>query len=202
TVLLVSHDRALLREVCDEFWLVADGVVKPFDGDLDDYQRWLLDQSRAASREQSRSDKAKKQRGAEAPPPVAASKASAGKATPAASPAPTPRSGTGPARALAGASAGVPQSRDDRKSGAAVRQQRADEARPLRKELNLVDNRLGVLFAERDAIEAGFGDATLTPAALAESGRRLKQIAEQIEELEARWLDLSTRIDQVAESAG
>ncbi len=202
TVLLVSHDRALLREVCDEFWLVADGVVKPFDGDLDDYQRWLLDQSRAASREQSRSDKAKKQRGAEAPPPVAAPKASAGKATPAASPAPTPRSGTGPARALAGASTNVPQSREDRKSGAAVRQQRADEARPLRKELNLVDNRLGVLFAERDAIEAGFGDATLTPAALAESGRRLKQIAEQIEELEARWLDLSTRIDQVAESAG
>ena len=39
TVMLVSHDRAL-REVCDEFWLVvADGVVKPFDGDLDDYQR-------------------------------------------------------------------------------------------------------------------------------------------------------------------
>ncbi|HEV6965215.1 ABC-F family ATP-binding cassette domain-containing protein, partial [Roseateles sp.] len=50
TVMLVSHDRALLREVCDEFWLVADGVVKPFDGDLDDYQRWLLDQSREASR--------------------------------------------------------------------------------------------------------------------------------------------------------
>ncbi|PZP30417.1 MAG: ABC transporter [Roseateles depolymerans] len=50
TVMLVSHDRALLREVCDEFWLVADGVVKPFDGDLDDYQRWLLDQSKEATR--------------------------------------------------------------------------------------------------------------------------------------------------------
>ena len=50
TVMLVSHDRALLREVCDEFWLVADGVVKPFDGDLDDYQRWLLDQSKEAAR--------------------------------------------------------------------------------------------------------------------------------------------------------
>ncbi len=46
TVMLVSHDRALLREVCDEFWLVAGGVVKPFDGDLDDYQKWLLEQSR------------------------------------------------------------------------------------------------------------------------------------------------------------
>ena len=45
-LLLVSHDRALLRAVCDEFWLVADGRIEPFDGDLDDYQRWLLDRSR------------------------------------------------------------------------------------------------------------------------------------------------------------
>ena len=50
TVMLVSHDRALLREVCDEFWLVAHGKVMPFDGDLDDYQKWLLDTSRAAGR--------------------------------------------------------------------------------------------------------------------------------------------------------
>jgi ATP-binding cassette subfamily F protein 3 len=42
TVMLVSHDRALLREVCDEFWLVSRGGVEPFDGDLDDYQRYLL----------------------------------------------------------------------------------------------------------------------------------------------------------------
>ena len=39
TVMLVSHDRALLREVCDEFWLVTGGAVQPFDGDLDDYQK-------------------------------------------------------------------------------------------------------------------------------------------------------------------
>ncbi len=46
SVLLVSHDRALLREVCDEFWLVAGGSLQPFDGDLDDYQRWLNDEQR------------------------------------------------------------------------------------------------------------------------------------------------------------
>ena len=43
TVMLVSHDRALLRAVCDEFWLVSHGGIAPFDGDLDDYQRYLLD---------------------------------------------------------------------------------------------------------------------------------------------------------------
>ncbi|MBE7941154.1 MULTISPECIES: ATP-binding cassette domain-containing protein [Ramlibacter] len=53
TVMLVSHDRALLRATCDEFWLVARGVVTPFDGDLDDYQRFLLDEARR-QREESR----------------------------------------------------------------------------------------------------------------------------------------------------
>jgi ATP-binding cassette subfamily F protein 3 len=46
TVMLVSHDRALLRSVCDAFWLVARGRVSDFDGDLDDYQRYLLDEAR------------------------------------------------------------------------------------------------------------------------------------------------------------
>ena len=46
TVMLVSHDRSLLRSVCDEFWLVSRGGVEPFDGDLDDYQRYLLDEAK------------------------------------------------------------------------------------------------------------------------------------------------------------
>jgi len=46
TLMLVSHDRALLRSVCDEFWLVTRGGVEPFDGDLDDYQRYLLDEGK------------------------------------------------------------------------------------------------------------------------------------------------------------
>ncbi|QEI06774.1 ATP-binding cassette domain-containing protein [Pigmentiphaga aceris] len=41
TLLLVSHDRHLLRATTDEFIIVADGEVKPFDGDLDDYKLWL-----------------------------------------------------------------------------------------------------------------------------------------------------------------
>jgi len=46
TLMLVSHDRALLRSVCDEFWLVTRGGVEPFDGDLDDYQRYLLEEGK------------------------------------------------------------------------------------------------------------------------------------------------------------
>ena len=46
TVMLVSHDRALLRAVCDDFWLVGEGGIRPFDGDLDDYQRYLQEVAR------------------------------------------------------------------------------------------------------------------------------------------------------------
>ena len=186
TVMLVSHDRALLREVCDEFWLVAAGAIKPFDGDLDDYQRWLLEQSRTAARERSAgSDERKRRAAAEAKPKPADATSSSG--GPTAAPKPSPA---------------APKRREDRQAAAQARQQREGAIRPLRKELNLVDNRLGVLFAEREAIEATLADPSTTPAHLADGGKRLKAIGEQIETLEARWLDLSTRIDQLAEAAG
>ena len=41
TVIIVSHDRHLLRATVDEFWRVADHRVEPFDGDLEDYRAWL-----------------------------------------------------------------------------------------------------------------------------------------------------------------
>jgi len=57
-VVVVSHDRHLLRTTCDELWLVADGRAVPFDGDLDDYAAWL-----AAKRAETRApDEAKSAR--------------------------------------------------------------------------------------------------------------------------------------------
>jgi len=49
-LVLVSHDRHLLGMVSDSFWRVADGVVEPFDGDLDDYARWLRSRGSAAKK--------------------------------------------------------------------------------------------------------------------------------------------------------
>lgn len=46
-VVLVSHDRHLLRTTADALYLVADGAVSPFDGDLDDYAAWLAEQRAA-----------------------------------------------------------------------------------------------------------------------------------------------------------
>ena len=72
----------------------------------------------------------------------------------------------------------------------------------LKKELNQIDNRLGVLFAERDRLEAPVDGEVVDVERRAESGRRLKTIAAQIEQLEARWLELSTQLDDIAESVG
>src|SRR5690606_9073948 len=54
SMLMVSHDRHLLRTTVDSFWIVADGQVIEFDGDLDDYRDWLA--QRALSMRQEERD--------------------------------------------------------------------------------------------------------------------------------------------------
>ncbi|MGG6739678.1 UNVERIFIED_CONTAM: ATP-binding cassette domain-containing protein, partial [Streptococcus suis] len=48
TLVLVSHDRHLLRATTDQFLIVAEGKLQPFDGDLDDYKDWLFKTKLAA----------------------------------------------------------------------------------------------------------------------------------------------------------
>ena len=49
-VILITHDRSLMELVADRLWLVADRTVKPFDGDMDEYAKFVLDRARTASR--------------------------------------------------------------------------------------------------------------------------------------------------------
>ncbi|MDQ5918910.1 MAG: ATP-binding cassette, subfamily er 3 [Pseudomonadota bacterium] len=74
TVMLVSHDRSLLRSVCDEFWLVSRGGIEPFDGDLDDYQRYLLDEAKRSREELKAALKHPEEIVEQAPPPPVANK--------------------------------------------------------------------------------------------------------------------------------
>ncbi len=53
-VVTVSHDRHLLASTVDAFWLVAEGGVRPFQGDLGDYRKWLADRGANASETSSR----------------------------------------------------------------------------------------------------------------------------------------------------
>jgi ATP-binding cassette subfamily F protein 3 len=47
-VILITHDRSLMELVADRLWLAADGTVKPFEGDMDDYARFVLDRAKGA----------------------------------------------------------------------------------------------------------------------------------------------------------
>lgn len=57
-VILVSHDPSMVERVADRLWLVNDGKVEPFDGDLDDYRRFIVQ----ARREERKEDRARKNR--------------------------------------------------------------------------------------------------------------------------------------------
>jgi len=65
-VVLVSHDRYLLEACADRLWLVSGGKVAPFDGDLDDYRRFVLsrDKSNDAKQEVAQTDRAEVRRAA------------------------------------------------------------------------------------------------------------------------------------------
>ena len=146
TVMLVSHDRALLRAVCDEFWMVSHGGVAPFDGDLDDYQRYLLDEAKRQR------DEAKKSANAAASQAATAVKAAAA-----------------PAKS-------------------------SDSVKPLKKELDKVDQQMKALTAERQPLEAKLA-ATTVAADMAQAGKRLKAVDAELQQLEERWLELTDQIE-------
>ena len=170
TLMLVSHDRALLRSVCDEFWMVGRGGITDFDGDLDDYQRYLLEEAkrlREVAKEASRSGEAVVK-----PVVVAA-------AAPVA---------TAP---VIDASQG---SKAQRKQDAQERQQRGDQAKPLKRELADIDQRLATASTEKSAVEQRMA-TPLLPADIVEAGKRLKALSNDIARLEERWLVLSGELE-------
>jgi ATP-binding cassette subfamily F protein 3 len=141
----------------------------PFDGDLDDYQRWLLEVSRATAK------------GLAAPawrPTAEAAPAVVAPALRAAPPKPA-----------------TPASRDERKADKQARAKRSDATRPLRVELQQVDSRLARLAAEKAEIEAALAGPSAQPDDYAELGRRLTHAAAESHMLEERWLALQAELD-------
>ena len=196
SVMLVSHDRSLLREVCDEFWLVTSGGVLPFDGDLDDYQKWLLDVSRANARG--------------LPPPAVPGYLSSAAPTSAAPPPAPVRAAPVvhvEAKAVARATAAAASSpgtfkRDERKQGAQSRSQAANRSRPLRNEVAQIDARMEKISAERSVMEAQLAGGKLSGADIAETGRRLNHSNAETTTLEERWLALQTEIEAITADGG
>ncbi|OJV64196.1 MAG: ABC transporter [Burkholderiales bacterium 64-34] len=186
TVMLVSHDRSLLRSVCEDFWMVGRGVVGPFDGDLDDYQRYLLEESKRLREEGRLAEQAQVSVASSTAPKANAPSAAANPA-PVAALVPTPASATTPSR----------DGREQRKLDAQARQQQAEKTRPLKKELEQIDKRLATLAGERAALEHKLTQA-LPPAEIAECGRALKAGNDETAQLEERWLEISSELEEIS----
>jgi ATP-binding cassette subfamily F protein 3 len=153
TLMLVSHDRALLRSVCDEFWMVGRGGVTDFDGDLDDYQRYLLEEAKRL-REEAKEAVRKASEPVAAPAPAVVAKQDAARG----------------------------------------RQQRSEQAKPLKREIAQIDERLAEAGTAKAAVEARLAQA-LPTAEIAEAGKRLKALNEEIERLEERWMTVSGQLE-------
>ena len=180
TVMLVSHDRALLRAVCDEFWMVGRGKVEPFDGDLDDYQKYLLEESKRL-REEAKNAARDVSVPAHAPAVEAAKPiVTAVVATPVAT----------------NNTPGV-SSAEQRKLDAQKRQQLAAQTRPLKRELEQNEQRMASIEAEKTQLEQQLS-TPLPPAEIAEAGRRLKALSDEVSQLEERWLELTHLLEETA----
>ncbi len=150
TVMLVSHDRALLRAVCDEFWMVSHGGVEPFDGDLDDYQRYLLDEAKRQREliKEASSAAAKAERKALASAPAPAKPKPAAKGT-------------------------------------------------LKRQLEDIEARMAVLNTEGAALEVHLTKAH-HPTEIAEFGKGLKTVNDELQNLEEQWLTVSGQLEASA----
>lgn len=161
TVMLVSHDRALLRAVCDEFWLVGRGEIKPFDGDLDDYQQYLLDESKRLREEAKTISEV-----------VNVVPIEVDKVRP------------------------VVKSSEQKKLDAARRQEINALVKPIKKKIEKAEKDMADLNHQKLDIETQLLQP-ISPAEIAQLGKNLKLINDNLATIEEQWLEWVANIDQI-----
>ncbi len=192
TVMLVSHDRALLRAVCDEFWMVGRGKVEPFDGDLDDYQRYLLEESKRLREEAKMS--------ASAEPSVKATAETTSVALETSSTVTSVT--TAPRETVAQTTIKAPdepvvyRTAEQRKQDALRRQQVAAQTKPLKKTLAQTDLRMSQLQTDKNQLEQQLA-SPMAAQDIVQASKQLGKVNNELEELEVLWLDLSEQIQQI-----
>ncbi|MGF6273090.1 ATP-binding cassette subfamily F protein 3 [Massilia sp. UYP11] len=171
TLVVVSHDRHLLRATTDQFIIVADGRLQPFDGDLDDYKDWLF--------------KTKLGKGGDALPGQAAAKA-AQPAAKASAPAPSPT--VSPA-----------ERKEQKRLEAEDRQRMAAQRKPLENRVKRIDEQMTKLSAKKAAIDAELLDPAIYEAANKDRLKTLVAdqafAARDLEALEAEWLEIQEQLE-------
>ncbi|CAN7631612.1 ATP-binding cassette domain-containing protein [Duganella sp. LjRoot269] len=174
TLVVVSHDRHLLRATTDEFIIVADGKLQPFDGDLDDYKDWLF--------------KTKLGKGTDVLP-------AAGKANktdfPVTSPVAPPT-----------VAAPVAVSKDQKRQQAEDRQRLATLRKPLEQKIKRLDDQIAKRSAQKADVDAQLGESSIYEAANKAKLKQLLAdqsfFAKDLGQLEAEWLELQEQLEALA----
>lgn len=178
TVILVSHDRALLRSVCDDFWLVSDGHVQPFDGDLDDYQQYLLERTR--SRQNAHA---------------------LGRATHTSNSNSPDQPNTEPLVASQGTVSAVNPA-EQRRQQAQKRQALQQLLKPMQKQLEQTETEMTALQTEQADLHQKLNDNLVSAQDMAGLGKRLREIEDRLSSCEEKWLELSEQIEAATLASG
>ena len=172
TLVVVSHDRHLLRATTDQFIIVADGKLQPFDGDLDDYKDWLF--------------QTKLGKGTTVLP-------AAGKENQTAFPT---------ASAVTLAAAPVVNAKDQKKQEAEQRQRMAALKKPIETKIKHLEVQIAKRNEQKAEVDAKLGEASIYEAAnkaklktlLADQSFYKKDLAQ----LEGEWLELQEQLEGLA----
>ena len=175
TLVLVSHDRHLLRATTDQFLIVADGRLQPFDGDLDDYRDWLF-KTKLADAE-------------EAVPLPGSRKIEAS---------PSPRKDPAPAKPAAAVPTAA-ERRGQKRKEAAERQRTSETRKPLEARLKRLDEKMAKLNEKKAAIETQLAEPAIYGEAQKDALKALildqAYVARELAELEVEWLALQEQLE-------
>jgi ATP-binding cassette subfamily F protein 3 len=184
TLVLVSHDRHLLRATTEEFMIVAQGKVQPFDGDLDDYRDWLF-KTKLAKATPAAAVPAKT---VEAPkvlaPKAVAPKAAVPKAEPTVSPA---------------------QRQEQKRAEAAERQRRSALTKPLEARIKRLEEQMAKLAAKKKTVDAQLADPSIYEEAKKEELKSLMldqaYALRELENAESEWLEQQAELEKINAAA-
>ncbi|MDX1607380.1 MAG: ATP-binding cassette domain-containing protein, partial [Candidatus Competibacterales bacterium] len=175
-LVLVAHDRHLLRATCDGFLLVHGGRVRDFDGDLEDYRRWLADSGTGTS-----------------------ATGTSATGTSATGTSATGTSGSEPA----GRTGSAGERRERRRQEAERRNRLSAERRPLELELRRLEQRLEQLTGERDALEQALAEPALyaddQKSRLQDLLQRQGETRRELDRVEEDWMALQERWEALAD---
>ncbi|WP_228893397.1 ATP-binding cassette domain-containing protein [Pseudoduganella aquatica] len=172
TLVVVSHDRHLLRATTDQFIIVADGKLQPFDGDLDDYKDWLF--------------QTKLGKGTDVLP-------AAGKGNKTDFPVASP---------VAPSAAPAVNSKDQKRLDAEQRQKLSAQRKPIENKIKRLEEQIAKRNAQKAEVDAALGDSAIYDAANKAKLKTLLTdqafYTKDLGQLEGEWLELQEQLEALA----